>query len=65
MPAKKRPLAPKTYSGTGDTVEEAAESAWKRASGAGNKAGWYRVISIEFYADNPIRDYKVTISGGG
>jgi len=63
MPTTKRPPAPKLYLGSGETIEEAAERAWDRAKRAGLKAGWYHIVSIEFYADNPIRDYRVQISG--
>jgi hypothetical protein len=63
MPTK-RPPAPKLYTGTAKTIEAAAELAWSRAKRSGQKAGWYHIVSIEFYADNPIRDYKVQIGGG-
>ena len=50
--------------GRGDTIEQAIDRAWGQAKRSGKKAGWYHVVSIEFYADNPIRDYKVQIGGG-
>ena len=62
--ATKRAPAPKLYVGSGDTIELATERAWNSAKRSGKKAGWYRIVSVEFYADNPIRDYRVQISGG-
>lgn len=64
MPMKRRPPGPTTFTANGDTVEQAAERAWDKAKKAGHKAGWYQIVSIYFYADNPIRDYKVVIGGG-
>lgn len=62
--ATKRPPPPKLYVGSGDTIEQAAERAWNGAKRSGKKPGWYRIVSIEFYADNPIRDYRVQIGPG-
>lgn len=61
---KKIPPPPKLYMGRGETIEQAVDKAWGQAKRAGKRAGWYHVVSIEFYAENPIRDYKVQIGGG-
>jgi hypothetical protein len=63
MPAK-RPPAPRLITGGGKTIEEAADEAWGKAKKGGKKAGWYTIVSIQFYADNPINEYRVQIIGG-
>lgn len=64
MAKTKIPPSPRLFAGNGPTIEAAVDKAWSNAKRANKKAGWYQVVSIQFYADNPVRDYKVQIGGG-
>lgn len=58
-------LLPDEYEGKGTTLHEAAEDAWKKAKDNGKEPGWYKVKTMSVRAENPIREYKVTITPGG
>jgi hypothetical protein len=48
--------------GSGKTIHEAAEKAWKDAKDNQHKTqGWYEIKTIEAKAQNPITEYKVKI----
>jgi hypothetical protein len=47
--------------GRGPDLKSAAENAWSNAKDKGDPAGWYEIKKIEVRAENPIREYRVTI----
>jgi hypothetical protein len=53
------------YEGQGETIRDAANDAWEKAKRAGKEPGWYKVKTLYVLTENPVREYKVTITPGG
>ncbi len=51
------------FEGQGDTLEAAANDAWEKAKRGGKEPGWYKVKTMWVRSENPIREYRVIITG--
>jgi len=52
------------FTGQGRVFEEAVEDAWKKAQIAGNAPGWFKVLQVSVFCENPVKEYLVKIEPG-